>query len=340
MVLGGAGFLGSHLCERLLADGAFEVISIDNFSTGSERNLVVPKAHGRFVSLHHDITEPFRLDGSLDLVFNLASPASSKDWARRPLETLRVGALGTQHALELARSKGAVFLQASSADVYGDPRVHPQPEDYFGHVNPTGPRACYVEAQRYAEALVSTYRRVHPLRTRIARIFNTYGPRMRLDDGRVVPTFLGQALREEDFTVLGDGRQTRSFCYVSDLVDGLVRLALSDVEEPVNLGSPRELSILQLVETVRVATGSVRPIVFKPPPEDDPQRRQPDLRRARAKLGWEPRVSLEFGLRETLTYFRVMAERPAPLPVKSANLVKPRPAPVSVPFPAEHLDGG
>ncbi|HYO72593.1 MAG TPA: UDP-glucuronic acid decarboxylase family protein [Archangium sp.] len=312
VVLGGAGFLGSHLCERLLADGASEVISLDSFVTGDERNLAGLRMNKRFISLHHDITEPFSFDGPVHFVFNLASPASPIDYAQLPIETLRVGALGTEHGLRLAHHKDAVFLQASTSEIYGDPLVHPQREEYWGHVNPIGPRSCYDEAKRYGEALVAAYRRVHQVRTRIVRIFNTYGPRMRLHDGRVVPAFVGQALRGEDFTVFGDGSQTRSFCYVSDLIDGIVRLAMSDVEEPVNLGNPREMTILQFAEAVRDAMGGSSRITFEPLPGDDPQQRQPDITRARTLLGWEPRVRLEDGLRETIRYFRDLAEHPSP----------------------------
>ncbi len=304
VVLGGAGFLGSHLCERLLEDGAAEVISIDNFVTGSERNLAELPRFGRFQSIRHDITEPLHVRGPVDYVFNMASPASPIDYAQLPIETLRVGSLGTENGLVLARNKGAVFVQASTSEIYGDPLVHPQREDYWGNVNPIGPRSCYDEAKRYGEALVSAYRRIHGVQTRIVRIFNTYGPRMRLDDGRVVPAFVGQALRGEDFTVFGDGSQTRSFCYVSDLIDGIVRLALSDVAGPVNLGNPRELTILQFAEAVRQANGGGGKLLFQPLPKDDPKQRRPDISRARTLLGWEPRITLEEGLLHTLAWFR------------------------------------
>jgi dTDP-glucose 4,6-dehydratase len=303
VVLGGAGFLGSHLCERLLEDGAAEVISIDNFLTGSERNLAELPRLGRFQSIRHDITAPPRISGPVDYVFNLASPASPLDYARLPIETLRVGSLGTENGLILARDKGAVFLQASTSEVYGDPLVHPQHEEYWGHVNPIGPRSCHDESKRYAEALVSAYSRTYGMQTRIARIFNTYGPRMRLDDGRVVPAFVGQALRGEDFTLFGDGSQTRSFCYVSDLIDGLVRLALSDITEPVNLGNPRELTIREFAEAVSKAHGGGGKLVFHPLPQDDPKQRRPDITRARELLGWEPQVGLEEGLVATLSWF-------------------------------------
>lgn len=303
-VLGGAGFVGSHLCERLLADGAALVVSVDSLITGNEANLRPLHQHPRFRDVRHDICEPFEVEGSLDYVFNLASPASPIDYAQLPLETLRVGARGTEHGLELALRKGAVFLQASTSEVYGDPLVHPQLESYWGNVNPVGPRAVYDEAKRFGEALVAAYRRSRGLSVRIVRIFNTYGPRMRLEDGRVVPAFVAQALGGRDFTVFGDGRQTRSFCYVSDLVDGIVRLALSDVQEPVNLGNPLEMTILQFAEAVRTAAGGGGRIVHLPLPKDDPQRRRPDITRARQLLGWEPRTSLADGLRETIAYFR------------------------------------
>ncbi len=303
-VLGGAGFLGSHLCERLLHDGAASVASVDNLLTGSEANLRELRADPRFRHLTQDICEPFDLDGPLDYVFNLASPASPIDYAQLPLETLRVGARGTENGLELARRKGATFFQASTSEVYGDPLEHPQRESYWGNVNPVGPRSVYDESKRYGEALVAAYRRTHRLSVRIVRIFNTYGPRMRLDDGRVVPAFVAQALAGEDFTVFGDGSQTRSFCYVSDLVDGFVRLALSDLQDPVNLGNPEEMTILEFAEAVRAAAGGGGRIVHQPLPKDDPQRRRPDITRARQLLGWEPRTTLSDGLRQTITYFR------------------------------------
>jgi dTDP-glucose 4,6-dehydratase len=304
VVLGGAGFLGSHLCERLLREGAEEVISLDNFLTGQARNVSELALLGDFLSVHHDVTDPIRIAGLVDYVFNLASPASPIDYAELPIETLRVGSQGTENGLRLAREKGAVFLQASTSEIYGDPLVHPQQEDYWGNVNPIGPRSVYDEAKRYGEAIVMAYHRTYGVSTRIARIFNTYGPRMRLADGRVVPAFVGQALRGEDFTVFGDGSQTRSFCYVRDLIDGLVRLALSDISEPVNLGNPRELTILQFAEAVRSAAGGGGRILFKPLPKDDPKQRRPDITRAVTLLGWEPRVSLEEGLMETLAWFR------------------------------------
>ncbi|MFP2904553.1 UDP-glucuronic acid decarboxylase family protein [Pyxidicoccus sp. 3LFB2] len=314
VVLGGSGFLGSHLCERLLRDGADEVISLDNLLTGNTRNLADVAPLGKLRVVLHDVTEPLRVEGPVDCVFNLASPASPIDFARLPIETLRVGSVGTENGLRLARAKRSVFIQASTSEIYGDPLVHPQPEDYWGNVNPVGPRSAYDEAKRYGEALVTAYARMHGLRTRIARIFNTYGPKMRLDDGRVVPAFVGQALRGEDFTVSGDGTQTRSFCYATDLIDGLVRLALSEVTEPVNLGSPRELTILQFAEAVRNVHGGGGRIVFKPLPRDDPKQRKPDITRARTLLGWEPQVSLEEGLVETFAYFRKVVTPRTPMP--------------------------
>jgi dTDP-glucose 4,6-dehydratase len=303
-VLGGAGFLGSHLCERLLEEGASEVVAIDNLLTGSRRNVKELSRLGRFSFARHDICEPIPWEGRCDFVFNLASPASPIDYAQLPIETLRTGAIGTENGLRLAERTRAVFLQASTSEVYGDPLVHPQPEDYWGNVNPVGPRSCYDEAKRYGEALVMAFRRARGVDTRIVRIFNTYGPRMRLDDGRVVPTFILQAMRGEDFTVFGDGTQTRSFCYVSDQIDGLCRLALSDEAEPVNVGNPLELTVLQFAEAVRAAAGGGGRIVFQPMPQDDPKQRQPDIARARERLGWEPKVTLEEGLRATIAYFR------------------------------------
>jgi dTDP-glucose 4,6-dehydratase len=303
VVLGGAGFVGSHLCERLLADGA-DVISVDSYVTGRPENVGPLSGHPRFSAVKHDVTQPVEVGGPVQYVLNLASPASPIDYAKLPVETLRVGSLGTEHALMLARAKGAVMLQASTSEIYGDPLVHPQREDYFGNVDPVGPRAVYDEAKRYGEAIVSAYRRTYGVQTRIARIFNTYGPRMRLDDGRVVPAFVGQALAGEDFTVFGDGAQTRSFCYVRDLVDGLVLLARSEVADPVNLGNPAEMTILQFAEAVRAAAGGGGRIVHRPLPQGDPRQRRPDITRARTLLGWEPKVALEDGLRETIEWFR------------------------------------
>ncbi len=303
-VLGGAGFLGSHLCDRLIADGAAAVICVDNLITGSEQNIRQLVGEPRFSSLRADIVEGIPIDGPLDIVFNLASPASPMDYAQLPLETMRVGSLGTENALRLAEEKGAVFVQASTSEVYGDPLVHPQSEEYLGNVDPVGPRAVYDEAKRYGETLVSAYHRTRGLSTRIARIFNTYGPRMRLNDGRVVPAFIVQALGGEDFTVFGDGEQTRSFCHVRDLIDGLVRLAISGVTVPVNLGNPDEMTILQFAEAVRAAAGGGGKVVFRPLPPGDPRQRQPDIARARKLLQWEPKIPLEQGLKETVAFFR------------------------------------
>ena len=306
VVLGGAGFVGSHLCERLLAEGA-SVVSVDNLITGAAANVSHLLERPGFQDLRQDITERLGVDGPVDYVFNLASPASPIDYAQLPIETLRVGSVGTENGLRLAREKGARFLQASTSEVYGDPMVHPQTEDYWGNVNPVGPRSCYDESKRYAEALCVAYRKVHAVPVRIIRIFNTYGPRMRLDDGRVVPAFVGQALRGEDFSLFGDGSQTRSFCYVTDLVDGMVRLMLSEVEEPVNVGNPREMTIREFAEAVRAANGGGGQLKFHPLPKDDPKQRKPDITRARERLGWEPRVALEQGLKETLHWFRTVA---------------------------------
>jgi dTDP-glucose 4,6-dehydratase len=304
VVFGGAGFVGSWLCERLLADGAAQVTAVDNLCTGSEQNLEVLGRDARFDFVRHDVTTPFVTPGEVHAVFNLASPASPKDYDTLWLETLRVGSLGTQHALELAELKGAVMLQASTSEIYGDPSVHPQHEGYFGNVDATGPRAVYDEAKRYGEAIVQGFRRKRGVNTRIVRIFNTYGPRMRLDDGRVVPQFIAQALRGQDFTIYGDGTQTRSFCFVDDLVDGLCRLALSDERDPVNLGNPDEKTMLQFAQAVREAAGAGGAIVFHPLPPGDPKQRRPDITRARTLLGWAPTVPLVEGLRRTIEYFR------------------------------------
>ncbi len=307
VVLGGAGFVGSHLCERLLDDGAAGVVAVDNLITGSEQNLRTLTGRPGFEYVKADIVEGIPVKGPVDYVFNMASPASPIDYAELPLETLRVGSLGTENGLKLAEANKAVFLMASTSEVYGDPLVHPQREDYWGNVNPIGPRSVYDEAKRYAEAITAAYGRSRGVQVRIVRIFNTYGPRMRLNDGRVVPAFVGQALKGEDFTVFGDGSQTRSFCYVKDLVDGLVRLMLSDETSPVNIGNPREMTIRQFAEAVREAAGGGGKIIEKPLPKDDPKQRQPDITRARTLLGWEPKVRLEEGLKETIAYFREVA---------------------------------
>ncbi len=303
LVTGGAGFLGSHLCERLLADG-HEVICMDNLLTGNDEN-VSHLSSVRFHMIKYDVTHFLAVPGKLDYVYHFASPASPVDYLEFPIQTLKVGALGTLNALGLAKAKGATLTLASTSEVYGDPLVHPQKEDYWGNVNPIGPRGVYDEAKRYGEALVMAYHRYHSLNTRIARSFNTYGPRMRLQDGRAVPTFLTQALRNEPITVFGDGSQTRSFCYISDLIEGIVRLSRSDCSEPVNLGNPNEITIGELARMIIEATGSRSAVETKPLPVDDPKVRQPDISRAREILGWQPAVGLGDGLRDTLEYFRL-----------------------------------
>jgi dTDP-glucose 4,6-dehydratase len=305
VVSGAAGFVGSHFCDRLLAEG-HTVVALDNFLTGAPRNIVHLEGEPRFSFVEQDITQPFAIDGTVDCVVNLASPASPRDYLEYPIETLDVGSLGTRRMLDLAQAKAARFLMSSTSECYGDPMVHPQVETYWGNVNPVGPRSCYDESKRFAESLTMAYHRKHGLRTNIARIFNTYGPRMKLNDGRAVPAFLDQALRGEAMTVFGDGSQTRSFCYVSDLVEGLYRLMLSDERYPVNLGNPREMTILEFADRIRRMTGSRSKISYCPLPEDDPKQRQPDIGKARVVLGWEPRVSLEEGLRQTVEYFRAI----------------------------------
>ncbi len=308
VVTGGAGFLGSHLCERLLAEG-HRVTAVDNLLTGSRDNLAHLVDHPAFSFVEHDVTRPFEIDGEVDYVLHFASPASPIDYLELPIQTLKVGSLGTHNALGLAKAKSARFLLASTSEVYGDPLIHPQPETYWGNVNPIGPRGVYDEAKRFAEAMAMAYHRVHGLEVRIVRIFNTYGPRMRLRDGRVVPNFMSQALLGKPLTVYGDGGQTRSFCYVSDLIDGIYRLLLSDAKSPVNIGNPHEMTILQFAERIKALTGSDSPIVFEPLPEDDPKTRQPDITLARTLLGWEPKVDLDPGLERTITYFRSALER-------------------------------
>jgi len=303
VVSGAAGFIGSHFCDRLLADG-HAVVGLDNFLTGSSSNVAHLADHPRFRLCVQDVTQPFAIDGAVDGVVHMASPASPKDYLEHPIETLDVGSLGTRRMLEQALEKGARFLLTSTSECYGDPLEHPQVETYWGHVNPVGPRSCYDESKRFAEALTMAFHRQHGLRTNIARIFNTYGPRMKLDDGRVVPAFLDQALRGEPLTVFGDGSQTRSFCYVSDLVDGLCRLMLSDERYPVNLGNPVEMTILEFAGHIRRMTGRRSEIVRRPLPEDDPKQRRPDIAKAQAVLGWTPRVALEEGLLPTVEYFR------------------------------------
>jgi len=303
LITGGAGFLGSHLCDRFLADG-YEVICMDNLITGDLRNVEHLFADADFHFHHQDVTEFIHVPGRLDVVMHFASPASPIDYLELPIQTLKVGSLGTHKALGLAHAKGARFLLASTSECYGDPLVHPQREDYWGNVNPVGPRGVYDEAKRFAEAMTMAYHRYHGVDTRIVRIFNTYGPRMRLNDGRALPAFMSQALRGEDLTVFGDGSQTRSFCYVSDLVEGIWRLLHSDEVMPTNIGNPNEMTILEFAEKVLELTGARSKIVYRPLPQDDPKVRQPDISKAKRLLGWEPRVNLDEGLRRTLEYFR------------------------------------
>jgi dTDP-glucose 4,6-dehydratase len=303
LVTGAAGFLGSHLCDRLLAEG-HEVIGLDNLITGNIRNIEHLSGDRRFQFIHHDVTEYIFVSGPVDAILHFASPASPIDYLELPIQTLKVGALGTHKALGLAREKKSRFLLASSSEVYGDPLLHPQKETYWGNVNPIGPRGVYDEAKRFGEALTMAYHRSHGLDTKIVRIFNTYGPRMRARDGRVVPAFIGQALAGRPLTVFGDGKQTRSFCFVSDLIEGIYRLLLSDTNEPVNIGNPAEMTIAQFAEAVLRLTGSRSTLVYEPLPTDDPKVRQPDIGLAREKLGWEPRVRLEEGLAKTIDWFR------------------------------------
>jgi dTDP-glucose 4,6-dehydratase len=312
LITGGAGFIGSHLCDYMLKQG-HDVIAMDNLSTGSTDNISHLAGHKRFHFVKHNVTEYIYVEGSVDAVLHLASLPSPVDYLNYPIQTLKVGALGTHKALGLAKTKGARFLLASTSEVYGDPLVHPQPEDYWGNVNPVGPRGVYDESKRFAEALTMAYHRYHGVETRIVRIFNTYGPRMRLDDGRVVPNFIRQALAGEPLTVYDEGTRTRSFCYVSDLVEGMVRLLMSDEVYPVNLGNPREMTILQFAHKVLEVTGSESEIVFVHPTDertkDDPMVRQPDIGKAREALDWEPAVSLEEGLTKTVEWFRGRLER-------------------------------
>jgi dTDP-glucose 4,6-dehydratase len=303
VVTGGAGFLGSHLCERLLAEG-YRVICVDNLLTGRRENVAALLDDPRFRFVRHDISRPLELDEKVDRILHFASPASPVDYLELPIQTLKVGSLGTHNSLGLAKAHGARFLLASTSEVYGDPQVHPQPESYWGNVNPVGPRGVYDEAKRFAEAITMAYHRYHGLDTRIVRIFNTYGPRMRARDGRVVPAFIQQALLGEPMTVFGDGGQTRSFCFVTDLVEGIYRLLESDLHDPCNVGNPAEMTVLQFAERIRTLTGSQSEIVFRELPVDDPKTRQPDITQARARLGWEPVVALDEGLGRTIDYFR------------------------------------
>jgi dTDP-glucose 4,6-dehydratase len=307
LISGAAGFIGSHLCDRLLAGGD-SVIAVDNLITGSRRNLAQLEGHAHFRFVEYDVTKPVEIAGPFDHVWHLASLASPKEYLAHPLETLESGSTGTRNMLEVARRDGARFLLTSTSECYGDPLEHPQVETYWGHVNPVGPRSCYDESKRYAEAIVMAYHRFYGVRTNIARIFNTYGPRMALKDGRVVPAFLDQALHGQPLTIFGDGKQTRSFCYVADLVDGLVRLGSSEERYPVNLGNPVELTMLEFAERIRRLMKMDLPIVFHPLPQDDPQKRRPDISKAKRVLGWEPKVALEDGLRETVEYFRSVTQ--------------------------------
>lgn len=310
VVTGAAGFLGSHLTDRLLAEG-FRVIGIDSLLTGNVRNIEHLAGNPDFQFIRHDVTNFIYLPGEVHLVFHMASPASPIDYLQLPIQTLKVGSLGTHNTLGLAKAKGATFLLASTSECYGDPLEHPQKETYWGNVNPVGPRGVYDEAKRFAEAMTMAYHRYHKLDTKIVRIFNTYGPRMRLEDGRVVPAFIGQALQGRPLTVFGDGSQTRSFCYVSDLIDGIYRLSQGSYHEPVNIGNPAEMTVLQFAEKILAITGSTSPIEFKPLPVDDPKVRQPDITLARRVLGWEPKVAFDEGIRKTVAYFRDFLAIPA-----------------------------
>ncbi len=330
LVTGGAGFLGSHLCDYLLKKG-HEVIAMDNLLTGNIANIE-PLQGERFKFIKHDVTDYIYVAGKIDYVLHFASPASPVDYLRWPIHSLKVGAMGTHKALGLAKEKGATFLLASTSEVYGDPLVHPQKEDYWGNVNPIGPRSVYDEAKRYAEALTMAYHRTYGVNTKIVRIFNTYGPRMRPNDGRAIPAFVPQALRREPVTIFGDGSQTRSFCYVDDLIEGIYRLLRSEAHEPVNIGNPREITIRELAEKIIQLTGSTSQIIEKPLPVDDPKIRRPDISRARALLNWEPRVRLEDGLAKTIAWFMSQEKPPARL-VKESSLPAWRPAPK---MPAGH----
>jgi len=308
LIAGGAGFLGSHLCDTFIEKG-WDVLCLDSLVTGSEQNIAHLRANPHFEFVRHDITQYIKVDGPLDAVLNFASPASPPDYLKIPIQTMKVGSLGTHNCLGLAMAKRATFLMASTSEIYGDPNVSPQPESYWGHVNSVGPRGVYDEAKRFSEAITMAYHRFHGVDTRIVRIFNTYGPRMRLNDGRALPNFLYQALAGEPITVYGDGKQTRSFCYVSDLIDGIYRLLESKEHDPVNIGNPHEITILEFAERVKALVGADVPLVFHPLPQDDPKQRCPDISRARRLLGWEPKVKLEEGLKTTYEYFRQLVPR-------------------------------
>ncbi|MCM8765511.1 MAG: SDR family oxidoreductase [Candidatus Omnitrophica bacterium] len=303
LLTGGAGFIGSHLCERLLKEGK-RVICLDNLITGDLKNIEPFRKDPRFIFIQHDVTKPIEINEEIDYVLHFASPASPIDYLNYPIQTLKVGSLGTHNALGIAKAKKAKFLLASTSEVYGDPLVHPQPETYWGNVNPLGPRGVYDESKRFAEAITMAYQRVHKIDTRIVRIFNTYGERMRREDGRVIPNFITQALTQQSLTVYGEGNQTRSFCYISDLIEGIIRLMHTDYHFPVNLGNPEEISIIELAKLIIRLTQSRSSIIFKPLPQDDPRKRMPDISLARKILNWEPKVSFEEGLRRTISWFK------------------------------------
>ena len=307
LISGAAGFLGSHLCDRFIKDG-FKVIGMDNLITGSLKNIEHLFGHPHFEFHKHDVSKYIHVPGELHYILHFASPASPIDYLKIPIQTLKVGSLGIHNCLGLARAKGARLLIASTSEVYGDPTVHPQPESYWGNVNPVGPRGVYDEAKRFQEAMTMAYHTYHGLETRIVRIFNTYGPRMRLNDGRVLPAFIGQALRGEDLTIFGDGSQTRSFCYVDDLIDGIVRLLFSDHAEPVNIGNPDEITISQFAEEIIALTGTTQKVIYKDLPVDDPKQRQPDISKARTLLNWEPKIDRAEGLKRTYAYFKSLTE--------------------------------
>jgi len=308
LVTGGAGFLGSHLCERLLLEGS-SVVCVDNFLTGARSNIAHFFGHPRFRFIQHDVTQDLFIQGALDAVLHFASPASPLDYHDHPIPTLKVGALGTHKMLGLAKAKGATFLLASTSEVYGDPQVHPQPESYWGHVNPVGPRGVYDEAKRFAEALTMAYHRVHRIPVRIVRIFNTYGPRMRARDGRAIPAFITQALRSQSITIFGRGSQTRSFCYIDDLVEGLIRFLKSSHNGPMNLGNPQEMSVKEMAEMIRRLCRSRSRIIFKGLPEDDPKVRRPDITLAKKTLGWQPRITAEEGIMRTILWFQATLQK-------------------------------
>lgn len=307
LITGAAGFLGSHLCDRFIKEG-FQVIGMDNLITGDLENIEHLMPLENFQFYHHDVSNFVHVSGKLDYILHFASPASPIDYLKIPIQTLKVGSLGTHNLLGLAKEKKARMLIASTSEVYGDPSVHPQPESYWGNVNPVGPRGVYDEAKRFQEAITMAYHTFHGLETRIVRIFNTYGPRMRLNDGRVLPAFIGQALRGEDLTVFGDGSQTRSFCYVDDLVEGIYRLLFSDCADPVNIGNPSEITIAQFAEEIIKLTGTTQKVIYKPLPQDDPKQRQPDISKAKSLLDWEPKVDRSEGLRITYEYFKGFSE--------------------------------